>query len=174
MISEFFFPNHPGLTLEQRGMLKGVSDEFQAFELKKQLGQAMLDKFDGTTRSKQFDTQAKRLDILMKKKQLGLPLYDGDYEDLLNDSDAKDLTSAAGNLTITYTHPVVSKGTVPKDFIPFFETPARPEGGWERHFGTELTGLDAMVGQGGVKIKKSVAVADSKGVFSLIKKLFKA
>lgn len=158
MISELFFPNHTGLESAQASLLRGVSAELTAHELKTEAAKAF---FDSIKSKDKEEIKARKLDIMIKKRQLGLPLYDGDYEEMLNENKSNDLTNAMQSWTIKKTSPSVLKGTIPKDFVPFFETPPRPEGGWQRHFGTELKGLDLLQRGGGIRIKVAEVVPEN-------------
>ena len=172
MISELFFPNHAGLTSAEKALFRGVGDEMMAYELKTEAAKMA---FNAIKSEDKETIKARKLDMMLKKKQLGLPFYDGDYEEMLNDNKSNDLTNAMTNWTIKKTNPMVRRGTVPDSFIPFFETPPRPEGGWSRHFGKELTGLDLLPRgkAGGIKIVKEATLVPDNIITAYIGKLGK-
>ena len=144
MISEMFFPSHTGLNPDHAKLLKGVADEMMAFELKKDIGNYALSKFDD---DKRLGTEAKRLDILVKKKQLGLPIDDDEYEDLINQDSHSELTNALSSLTIKKTHPKVARGEY-RDWVPFWDTPKDFKRAGEK---LPLSSFELVIGSAGKK-----------------------
>lgn len=87
MITEYLYPTHSELPPEIASLLKGVSKEARAFLIEKQVADYAFDKVTGAGKGKDLNNEAQKLNILMMKRKLGLPLDDDDYEGLLNKED---------------------------------------------------------------------------------------
>lgn len=105
-VLDFLNPRHEGMDPAQARLLRGVADEMMSFTAKKDIGEAVFNKVTGDD-SKDIDREAKRLDIMLKKRQLGLDIDDDDYEDYVNHDSSKPLTIAGASMTMRKTRPSV-------------------------------------------------------------------
>lgn len=114
-VYDFFVPPLTGLEPGQAKLIRGVSDELRSLYFKKELSDMAEKQILGPSQNERLDTEAKKLDIIMKKKTLGLQLNDDEYEGLVNKSLLPDLTKAGANLTIKNTRSSVMG--VPQGFM---------------------------------------------------------
>lgn len=130
-VFDFLNPKHEGMDPAQARLLRGVSDEMMTFIAKKDIGEAVFNKVTGDD-SKELDHEAKKLDILLKKRQLGMDYDDDDYEGLVNHNSSNPLTIAAASMTMRKTRPsVMALEEYLPEAIPYImkmETPPGPGG----------------------------------------------
>jgi len=80
MIAEFLNPTHPYLDPSTAGLIRGVSNQATSAILKYELAAMGMDKLSGESAHKARQRELSKLEILMKKKQLGIPYTDDDLD----------------------------------------------------------------------------------------------
>ncbi len=78
---DFLNPAIKNIPPEQAALLRALGGEVNKYVVMDQLGAAALDRVSG---KHDFDEQERRLNLMLKKKQLGMDIDDDEYESILN------------------------------------------------------------------------------------------